>query len=569
VGSRDAHAGAGLWQFDMTSQPAPTATTSPAEHSGGRETRSIAAWAGISALLSFALKACLLAADAFPFHADEAIVALMARHILQGKWPTFFYGQAYMGSLDALLTALGFALFGEHVQVIRWIQVLLYAGTVVTGVWLTWRVTGSRLASGVAGLLMAIPSVNLTLYTTVSLGGYGEALLLGQCLLLLTLVLLERTRRPILYAAWGALAGIGFWTFALTLVYIIPAGMALAWRDLRSTKGRGLAACWTAAVVAAAIGMIPWLASAAAGSSSLLLRELFGSAIAGASSRSLPMAWLEHGRNLLLLGGPVILGFRAPWDTRWLGLPLLPFALAIWACVFLHALVVLRRRDDRRAGRWMIAGVAVMTLAGFVFTSFGADPSGRYFLPMAMPLAVFAGSMVASLQARMDRRWLGGLVAVLLGFHLWGIIDSAVRNPPGITTQFDPVARIDTGSYGELAAFLETQGERTGYTNYWVAYPLAFFSQEDLIFVPRLPYHQDFRYTARDDRYVPYDDIVDDSPRVAYVTTNHPALNDVLRTGFGARGVTYSEADVGGFHVFYGLSERVTPEMIGLMEEDE
>jgi hypothetical protein len=160
-------------------------------------------------------------------------------------------------------------------------------------------------------------------------------------------------------------------------------------------------------------------------------------------------------------------------------------------------------------------------------------------------------------------------VAVLLGFHLWGIIDSAVRNPPGITTQFDPVARIDTGSYGELAAFLETQGERTGYTNYWVAYPLAFFSQEDLIFVPRLPYHQDFRYTARDDRYVPYDDIVDDSPRVAYVTTNHPALNDVLRTGFGARGVTYSEADVGGFHVFYGLSERVTPEMIGLMEEDE
>jgi hypothetical protein len=186
-----------------------------------------------------------------------------------------------------------------------------------------------------------------------------------------------------------------------------------------------------------------------------------------------------------------------------------------------------------------------------------------------MPMALFAGSMVADLQERTDRRWLGGLVVVLLAFNFWGTVDSALRDPPGITTQFDPVARIDTGSYDELAGFLETQGERTGYTNYWVAYPLAFASQEQLIFVPRLPYHEDFRYTARDDRYAPYDVIVDGSPRVAYITTNHPALNDALRSGFGARGITFAEVDVGGFHVFYGLSGRVTPEMIGLTAEGE
>jgi 4-amino-4-deoxy-L-arabinose transferase-like glycosyltransferase len=548
----------------MTVQPAAAPTDAPAERGRAGDVLSVAAWAGLAAVLSVALKACLLAADAFPFNADEAIVALMARHILQGKWPAFFYGQAYMGSLDASLAALGFSLFGEHVQVIRWIQVVLYAGTVVTGVWLSWRVTKSRLAAAAAGLLMAIPSVNLTLYTTVSLGGYGETLLLGQCLLLLTLVMLDHARRPLWYVAWGALAGLGFWAFGLTLVYILPSALALAWRDLRSADRRGLAACWIAAVAAAAVGMIPWIASAAAGSLGVLLRELFGSAIAGASSSDLPVAWLEHMRNLLLLGGPVILGFRAPWDARWLGLPLLPFALAIWACVFLHALFVLRRRDDRRAGRWMVAGVAVMTVAGFVFTSFGADPSGRYFLPMWMPMALFAGSMVADLEARTDRRWLGALVVVLLAFHLWGIIDSASRNPPGITTQFDPIARVDTGSYDELAAFLEAQGERAGYTNYWVAYPLAFLSQEELVFVPRLPYHEDFRYTARDDRYAPYDVTVDGSPRVAYITTHHPALNDMLRGGFAARGVTFTEVDVGGFHVFYGLSERITPEMIGL-----
>jgi 4-amino-4-deoxy-L-arabinose transferase-like glycosyltransferase len=553
-----------LWQLQMTVPPTPETSDPPAGRKSSEDARAVAVWAGISALLSIVLKLCLLAADTFPFNADEAIVGLMARHILQGRWPAFFYGQAYMGSLDASLAALGFSLFGEQVQVIRGIQVLLYAGTVVTGVWLAWRVTKSRLAAGVAGILMAIPTINLTLYTTVSLGGYGEALLLGQGLLMLTLVMLEKPRRPFLYAAWGALAGLGFWAFGLTLVYIIPSAIALAWLDSCSKDRRRLAVCWAAAAAAAAVGMIPWLVSAASGSLGVLLQELFGSAIAGASSSSLPVAWLQHMRNLLLLGGPVILGFRAPWDARWLGLPLLPFVLAIWACVFLHAAFVLGRRDDRRTGRWMVAGVAVMTMAGFVFTSFGADPSGRYFLPMWTPMAIFAGSLVADLQARTDRRWLGALVTVVLAFHLWGTIDSALHNPPGITTQFDPVARVDTGSYDELAAFLTAQGERTGYTNYWVAYPLAFLTQEQLIYLPRLPYHEDFRYTARDDRYGPYDVIVDGSSRVAYITTNHPALDDTLRSGFADLGVTFSEAEEGGFHIFYGLSERITPEMIGL-----
>jgi hypothetical protein len=53
--------------------------------------------------------------NAVPFNADEAIVALMARHILQGERPIFFYGQAYMGSLDAYLVALGFLLFGQQI----------------------------------------------------------------------------------------------------------------------------------------------------------------------------------------------------------------------------------------------------------------------------------------------------------------------------------------------------------------------------------------------------------------------------------------------------------------------
>ncbi|MBM2844677.1 MAG: putative rane protein, partial [Anaerolineales bacterium] len=143
-------------------------------------------------MLALCLRVALLAADVFPFNADEAIVGLMARHILAGTWPTFFYGQAYLGSLDAAFVAAAFALLGETLLAIRIVQTLLFLGTILTTMALTREMGFSILVCTLAGLLLAIPSVNVTLYTTVSLGGYGEALLLGNLILLATLRLIRR-----------------------------------------------------------------------------------------------------------------------------------------------------------------------------------------------------------------------------------------------------------------------------------------------------------------------------------------------------------------------------------------
>ena len=121
-------------------------------------------------MVGLALKLALVAADAFPFNSDEAIVGLMARHILNGQWPAFFYGQAYMGSLDASLAAFGFAILGEAVWVIRLLQALLYVATIITTAALGWSIYRSAWVAWVAAALLAIPTVNVMLYTTVSLG---------------------------------------------------------------------------------------------------------------------------------------------------------------------------------------------------------------------------------------------------------------------------------------------------------------------------------------------------------------------------------------------------------------
>jgi hypothetical protein len=134
-----------------------------------------------------------------------------------------------------------------------------------------------------------------------------------------------------------------------------------------------------------------------------------------------------------------------------------------------------------------------------------------------------------------------------------------VANPPGITTQFEAITQVDHRYDAELIEFLRAHGGTRGYANYWVAYPIAFLSQEEIVLVPRLPYKADLRYTSRDNRYAPYGELVEASPTVVYVTTNHPMLDRLLRERFTALGVSFREVQIGSYHVFYDLSRKVTP----------
>jgi hypothetical protein len=233
-----------------------------------------------------ALKISLLVADVVPFNADEAIIALMAKHILHGERPIFFYGQAYMGSLDAYLVALVFKLFGIHVWGVRLVQVAWF---------------------------LAVPNISTTLYTTVSLGGYGEMLLIGNLIFLITLRVVrdissEQDKVSIIpWFGLGLLSGFGLWVFGLTLVYTIPAFTYLAWYWIRSKQSdllgnkslswRKLLAIriegdeysapvtqsrlWSVAFLGLALGAIPWWVYAQQAGLSKLLFELGGGAISG------------------------------------------------------------------------------------------------------------------------------------------------------------------------------------------------------------------------------------------------------------------------------------------------
>lgn len=514
-------------------------------------------------LIAVGYKIALLAADVFPFNADEAVVGLMARHILDGNWQVFFYGQAYMGSLDATFVAIGFSLFGSQVVVIRVVQVILWSGTIITTAFLGKMIFNSERIGIIAAIFLAIPTVNTTLYTSISLGGYGEALLIGN-LLLISSISARKYGELKWYVMWGFLAGLGLWAFGITLVFIVPTAILLIitlseiqpvnqrWRPIGAT------------MVAAALGGSPLLMWAIQNGFSPLIEELFGSAITGASSTNPVIFLFEHFRNIVLLGSTVIFGLRPPWAVVWLAKPLLSFAFAFWVFVIGYSLIRLKRRDAAFEGRWLLMGVSGSLFLGFMFTPFGADPSGRYFLPFVVPMALFAAEIIELIRQKANSVvWSRVILGGILVFNFWGTIESATTKPPGITTQFDSITWFDHSYDDELLQFLTENGEIRGYSNYWVAYPLAFQSNESLLFVPTLPYHQDFRYTPRDNRYLPYYEQVESSDRIAYISTNHAALDELLRESFSAAEISWEETKIGNYVIFYDLSEPFRPVGMG------
>ena len=533
-------------------------------------------WPLITILIgAIALKALLLALDVVPFNADEAVVALMARHILQGEHPLFFYGQAYMGSLDAYLVAGAFQLFGEQVLAVRLVQVVLFAAVIATSYPVVLRFTGSQHAATLVALLLAFPPVLLTLYTTVSLGGYGEALLAGNLLLWWGHRLgSEDAQRWSLWLAWGLVAGLGFWTMGLVLVYLVPTALWLLWQ-LRARSWQG----YLLAALGFVVGGLPWWLGNL-GHIDTSIAELFGTAVRSTATANTPIGNIgARTFNFFVLGLPALFGLRFPWGMEgpppWLAVPVLTLYLGALSHSVRQSFISSssshtpssRSSVPLPPARLILWGICGTLFLGFVLTPFGGDPSGRYFLPLYLPLFVFTAEALTALHERVGR-WAWILLGAVLVLNLVGTAQAASANPPGITTQFEAITQVDHRCDTELMDFLRAHNGTRGYANYWVAYPIAFLSGEEIVLAPRLPYKADVRYTSRDDRYASYGEWVEASSTVVYVTTNHPTLDELLSEQFAALGVDVRERQIGSYHVFYDLSRKVAPGELALPSKE-
>ncbi|MBW4439537.1 MAG: hypothetical protein KME04_20535 [Pleurocapsa minor GSE-CHR-MK-17-07R] len=513
-------------------------------------------WLALLAVLLIAagLRALLLISEAVSFHSDEAVVALMARHILQGERPVFFYGQAYMGSTDAWLVAGGFALLGERVLAIRLVQSALYLGVVGVGFALAWRMTGRIASAVVTGLLFACPPVLMALYTTATLGGYNETLLLGGIVLLLAVQIMDGQGGSLWrWRLMGLCAGIGWWANGLIVLMLAPAAVLLLvwlWRGGSGIPRLRLLACFGSALGLFFVGSAPWWEFALR-SDLAPLRFFIGSSgaqdgFAGTDVISLPFG--ERLVGLFFLGIPALLGMRFPWTSVYF----MPVLGVVVLAVGVLLLVSFARRGGRlmpsayaRGLLWAMLGIFAVI---FLFSRFSSDPTGRYFLPLVFPVFVMFGAVIGAARSPVLR----ALPALLLlGYFAWGQLDAASREP-GLTTQFNLQTHIPNDDDAALIAFLNENGLARGYTTYWISFRMAFLSGESVQYSASLPYKSDLTYTPLDERYPAYREAADAAERFAFITANVPELDALLEEELRAAGVTdYRAGQIGPFRVYY------------------
>ncbi|HEX6557787.1 MAG TPA: hypothetical protein VF026_33795 [Ktedonobacteraceae bacterium] len=184
---------------------------------------------------------------------DEALIGIQAERILHGDFPVYFYGQAYMGSLEAYLIAILFALFGSSVWTLRSEPVLLSLAVV----WLTWRLARTltettslsrstrRIFMTVAALCAAIPPLYDGIIEGRTYGGFIEMLVVILLLLISTIRLTRRwfngASRGELAWRWagiGFLVGLGFWIYPLIASAVLAAGLWIPGRCLLEMRQR-------------------------------------------------------------------------------------------------------------------------------------------------------------------------------------------------------------------------------------------------------------------------------------------------------------------------------------------
>ena len=496
-------------------------------------------------------KITLVVLGVVDFTSDEGVIALMARHTTQGKWPVFYYGEAYVGSFGATITAGAFLLLGESVLTVRIVQIAFYTGTILFTYLLAQRLFGHK-AAVVTALMMALPPVMVTLYTTVGIGAYGETLLFGTLLLWLGHRLAhEWADKWIWWLIWGAIAGLGFWSLGLIVIYIAPVAVLWLVRFDRRHWPRYLLA-----TLGFLLGSSPWWIY------DLTHNHACFRAFLDRTNLSAPL--LEQLELLGLFEIPALIGLRFPWAANYILVYLAPFVLTFYIGVLVGTMrrwVSLSQLE--KSGvlllALLVASFALLYLGG----KFGIDVTGRFLLPMYPPLCIAVGGWWSGLRSR-AQAWGNVALALILAFNLSGVALGAMA-PVGLTSLYLPAQQVGNAYDEELIDFLLSKEMPYGYSHHWVSFKVAFLSQEQVILAPLLPYQNAPDHDLdRADRYPPYTAAAESAASPVYVTSNQPWLDDLLSQHLTVQEVTYEETRIGPYHVFYHLSQPLSPKELGL-----
>lgn len=434
---------------------------------------------------------------------DECTVGIMGLRVLQGEFPVFLYGQAFMGALEAFFYAPLFLLFSPLPLVMEVFPVFLSLVFILTVFLLMKKIWGNL--SGYLGIgYLVLPNFYLLGWTNEARPHYSLTPLFGNILFLITLQIARYPSpgRPlVLFGLLGFLAGLGWWTNYLFSLYLLSAGLYLFYLDPKFIFSRSLGIFLGMFVV----GSLPlWLFNFHEGFTLLPTAPLSLRALGSKVSA------------LFLNAFPILLGFDPvrfrvdpleSWGSLFLGGIMLAgmvlFLLALWTA----------RKGPAGKGAVLFLLLFLITTGLNLVTEYGlislSSDDPRYLLPLYSCFPVFLGTLFL-------RFWSGSRSLVFLlalpffFFHLIG----NVKHPAYVFfngwTVFDSVnlrAHRDTQVRDQaLQTYLLDKGLTRLYARESLGKKITLLSGEKIIVSEHYQ-----------ENYLPYAWMVDGAARVAYL----------------------------------------------------
>jgi Dolichyl-phosphate-mannose-protein mannosyltransferase len=447
--------------------------------------KAVSSWGAVLVLMGAAgvgLRVWAYRAEMGTPDSDEAIVGLMVRHILHGgELTTFYWGQAYGGSQEALLAVPLFAIAGSSWLALRLVPIALSAVASL----LIWRVgrrtIGERGAAVAAALFWLWPGFNV-FQLTHAYDFYASDVVYCSLLLLLALRVVERPDR-LRVATFGLALGLAFWQTAQIVPVAVPLIAWTIWKQPRSIRHVWLA------VPLAILAALPWLVWNLHHGWRSLEQKDYG----------------DYAHSLRLLVSPslpMMLGLRAPYSARPLVPPVALTYLIYLALVLLFVVGAIKTRHRTRSVLYVVAACFpfIYALSPKTVLALGIP---RYLTVLTPILAL----LVAQLATTRTRGIVVLAVACLVSVVTVQRIDEWFRAPPSPTNNAKGAGPRHAVHWvprdlGRLTAALEALRLRHVYADYWLAYRLDFDTHERIVAVESRFMH--LRYERG--RAIPVDD---------------------------------------------------------------
>ncbi|WP_434062340.1 hypothetical protein [Desulfoferula mesophila] len=320
---------------------------------------------------------------------DNATTGLMGLAVLKGEFPYFFFGQNWMGGLDALLAAPLYALFGPSALTVNVLSPLISLAIMAClqpllrktlGVW--------GMLAGLAYL--AVPPTTWLFWSGEAQAHYPLGLLLSCLVFLMTHRLGQAPRYTWgSLVLWGLFAGCAIWTNFSSMVVILPCVAFLL------ATGKGKLRLWSVPLAA--------LAGVAGGFPLIWFNITHGMVHANQGGVFGARYVWPNVRALADNALPIVLGVNTPQVG---GPPHYGVAFALLYGGLLLAMAAgayLLFRYGR--GRWfaaLLAAILALNLAVVLGSAYGKtlySPDQRYMLSLYLVLPFLVGA---------GARWLAG-----------------------------------------------------------------------------------------------------------------------------------------------------------------